>query len=107
MFGFSEMVRYQLVRTLTHTPSFYLYIEMPNSLGQVPHLIEGHVLAKRYFCFMDPTYRDGLSDGSKRTLAFQGGPMTAEEAAIFETDPLFKACSCSFSFFFPLSFLFV
>ena len=30
--------------------------------------------------------------GSKHTLAFQGGPMSAAEAAIFEADLLFDAC---------------
>ena len=56
------------------------------------HITEGHVLAKRYLCYKEDDYYEKLSQGSKTTLAFQGGPMTAEEAAIFERDPLFDAC---------------
>ena len=58
----------------------------------VAHITEGHVLAKRYLCFKEEDYYAKLSKGSQRTLAFQGGPMTADEAAIFERDPLFGAC---------------
>ena len=58
----------------------------------VAHIIEGHVLAKRYLTYKEPDYYDKLSRGSKRTLEFQGGPMNAEEAAIFETDMLFDVC---------------
>eukprot|EP00047_Mylnosiga_fluctuans_P014431 m.38385 g.38385 ORF g.38385 m.38385 type:complete len:243 (+) comp5500_c0_seq3:473-1201(+) len=68
------------------------FLRMRGFREEVAHLIEGHVLAKRYFCYKDPAYRDGLSEGSKRTLQFQGGPMTAEEALIFEKDPLFEDC---------------
>ena len=57
---------------------------------KVPHLSGGHVLAKRHLCYKEDGYLEKLSPGSKRTLSFQGGPMTPEEAAIFETDPLFK-----------------
>lgn len=46
-----------------------------------------HVPAKRYLVATDPTYRDGLSESSIRSLAVQGGPMTAEEAAAFEKLP--------------------
>ncbi|BAN04362.1 putative oxygenase [Ilumatobacter coccineus YM16-304] len=43
-----------------------------------------HVPAKRYLCAVDPTYRDGLSEASKRSLEVQGGPMTDDEVAEFE-----------------------
>ena len=58
----------------------------------VAHITEGHVLAKRYLCFKESNYHAKLSKGSQRTLEFQGGPMNAEEAAIFERDRLFEAC---------------
>ena len=48
------------------------------------HLVEGHVLAKRYLCFKDPEYYSKLSPASKTTLEFQGGFMAAEEAKMFE-----------------------
>jgi len=58
----------------------------------VAHITEGHVLAKRFLCFKEADYHDKLSKGSQRTLEFQGGPMNAEEAAIFERDPMFATC---------------
>ena len=47
------------------------------------------MLAKRYLTFKEPGYYEGLSDGSKRTLGFQGGLMDAKESAVFEQDPLY------------------
>ena len=46
-----------------------------------------HVPAKRYLCATEPGYFGLLSAESVRTLALQGGPMTAEEAAAFEALP--------------------
>ncbi|WP_343306208.1 HDIG domain-containing metalloprotein [Chitinophaga niabensis] len=54
-------------------------------------LVASHVAAKRYLTFADPAYYDTLSEASKQTLGFQGGPMSAEEAAAFKSDPLFDA----------------
>lgn len=55
--------------------------------ASVCDVIEGHVLAKRYLTFKEPDYFDKLSPGSKRTLEFQGGPMSEDEARIFESVP--------------------
>ncbi len=52
-------------------------------------LIASHVNAKRYLTATDSGYYEALSEASKRTLAFQGGKMDAEEARLFEEDPLF------------------
>ena len=46
-----------------------------------------HVRAKRYLCAVDPGYRDGLSEGSVRSLTVQGGPMDADEIRRFEDLP--------------------
>jgi gamma-butyrobetaine dioxygenase len=46
-----------------------------------------HVAAKRYLCAAEPGYSGLLSAESVRTLARQGGPMTAAEAAAFEAGP--------------------
>ncbi|MEZ5142999.1 MAG: hypothetical protein R2726_10845 [Acidimicrobiales bacterium] len=46
-----------------------------------------HVAAKRYRCAVDPGHLVGLSDGSRRSLVVQGGPMTPAEAAAFEASP--------------------
>lgn len=48
--------------------------------------IASHVAAKRYRCSVDPQYAADLSAGSTASLARQGGPMTAAEAAEFERD---------------------
>jgi phosphonate degradation associated HDIG domain protein len=80
--------------------------ERMNSLGNVDHeklgakyllengfsermarLVESHVIAKRYLTYKHPEYYDQLSDASKQTLEFQGGRMSAQEAAGFEQDP--------------------
>ena len=46
-----------------------------------------HVAAKRYLCAVEPGYLGLLSAESARTLARQGGPMTAAEAGAFEGLP--------------------
>jgi gamma-butyrobetaine dioxygenase len=46
-----------------------------------------HVAAKRYLCAVEPAYAAGLSAGSTRSLARQGGPMTPVEAAAFRDRP--------------------
>jgi phosphonate degradation associated HDIG domain protein len=48
-----------------------------------------HAASKRYLCWKESGYYDGLSEASRRSLALQGGPMTAEEAAAFEAGPFF------------------
>lgn len=47
-----------------------------------------HVRAKRYLCFRDPGYCGLLSEASRASLALQGGPLSAPEAAAFEREPL-------------------
>ena len=56
---------------------------------KIARLVESHVEAKRYLTFKDPAYYANLSEASKKTLEYQGGPMTAEEGAAFEQYPLF------------------
>ena len=46
-----------------------------------------HVDAKRYLCGTEPGYFHGLSAGSVRSLALQGGPFDAEAAARFVEQP--------------------
>ncbi|KPQ14121.1 MAG: phosphonate degradation operon associated HDIG domain protein [Algoriphagus marincola HL-49] len=62
------------------------------SLGfpeKIPQLVENHVQAKRYLTFRFPEYLEKLSEASKKTLEFQGGPMDNDEALAFENDHLF------------------
>ena len=44
-----------------------------------------HVAAKRYLCAVEPGYFDELSDASVLTLNLQGGPMTDDEVAEFQS----------------------
>ena len=46
-----------------------------------------HVAAKRYLIAIEAEYYDGLSTKSKETLALQGGPFVAADAATFRTLP--------------------
>lgn len=48
-----------------------------------------HVAAKRFLCATDPAYHAALSRPSQISLALQGGPMTAQEAAEFRQHPHF------------------
>ena len=68
------------------------WLRMRGFHEDVAHVVEGHVLAKRYLCFVEPDYFTKLSDGSKNTLRYQGGPMTAEEKVVFDSDPLQAQC---------------
>ncbi|MGY0035056.1 HD domain-containing protein [Pedobacter sp. NJ-S-72] len=55
---------------------------------KMANLVSSHVAAKKYLIYAEPAYYNELSEASKITLEFQGGKMTAEEAAEFEKDPL-------------------
>lgn len=50
---------------------------------EVSEPVRLHVAAKRYLCSAERGYLEGLSPVSLRTLALQGGPMDAAEAARF------------------------
>jgi phosphonate degradation associated HDIG domain protein len=58
--------------------------------AKISRLVASHVNAKRYLTRRDPDYYNQLSEASKRTLEFQGGMMSVEEAESFESDPLFS-----------------
>lgn len=46
-----------------------------------------HVAAKKYLCAVDQSYIKQLSDASVESLNVQGGPMSAEEIRVFESNP--------------------
>jgi phosphonate degradation associated HDIG domain protein len=50
-----------------------------------------HVQAKRYLVSTDPRYEPGLSPASRHSLQLQGGPMRAEEQALFMARPYASA----------------
>jgi predicted HD phosphohydrolase len=57
---------------------------------KVARLVASHVEAKRYLCAVDSGYYDKLSDASKKSLAYQGGPMRGNELESFGSDQLCK-----------------
>jgi 2-amino-1-hydroxyethylphosphonate dioxygenase (glycine-forming) len=58
--------------------------------NKIAILIENHVNAKRYLCYQNPVYYLGLSEASQKTLEFQGGIMTKDEARKFEQNLYFE-----------------
>ena len=50
-----------------------------------------HVSAKRWLCFKEKAYFDGLSAASKASLKLQGGAFKAREADAFEQHPHWRA----------------
>lgn len=54
---------------------------------QVSEPVRLHVDAKRYLCTIEPRYFDTLSEGSRQSLAFQGGPFSVAEAEAFLDRP--------------------
>jgi len=57
---------------------------------QVTQPILFHVQAKRYLCSAIPSYQTELSEGSKRSLELQGGPMSGDESAGFLQNEYFQ-----------------
>ena len=56
---------------------------------EVSEPVRLHVAAKRYLCAAEPDYFGKLSPDSVRSLALQGGPMSADEAEAFRCHPQF------------------
>jgi len=65
------------------------YLRRAGFSERLAKLVEYHVQAKRYLTFSQPDYYARLSEASRRTLSYQGGVMSAEEARAFEQDPLY------------------
>ena len=55
---------------------------------EVSEPVRLHVAAKRYLCAVEPDYFAKLSADSVRSLALQGGPMSADEATAFRANRL-------------------
>jgi phosphonate degradation associated HDIG domain protein len=66
------------------------YLRRAGFSERLARLVEYHVQAKRYLTFSQPDYYARLSEASRRTLGYQGGVMTDEEARAFEQDPLYQ-----------------
>ncbi|OKS87501.1 phosphonate degradation HD-domain oxygenase [Mucilaginibacter polytrichastri] len=63
------------------------YLRERGFSDRLANLVQGHVIAKRYLTYKHPEYYKKLSPASKATLNFQGGVMSAAEAAQFELNP--------------------
>ena len=59
---------------------------------RICYLVENHVNAKRYLTHVDKDYYNRLSDASKQTLVYQGGPMNDDEAKRFRSHGEFELC---------------
>ncbi|KAJ2598382.1 hypothetical protein GGF39_002671 [Coemansia sp. RSA 1721] len=66
------------------------YLKRLGFSQKICDLVESHVVAKRYLTAVDPDYYAALSDASKQSLKFQGGPFSDEAVQAFESDPLFQ-----------------
>ncbi len=58
---------------------------------EVTEPVRMHVAAKRYLVAAEPGYFETLTPSSVRSLEVQGGPMSAEERAVFEASTGFEA----------------
>ena len=68
---------------LNHERTGATFLQKLGFSKSVTEPIAAHVNAKRYLCCIDQEYFDSLSDASRHSLAFQGGPMSQEEADQF------------------------
>jgi phosphonate degradation associated HDIG domain protein len=67
--------------------SRWLAQRFPASVSEPVRL---HVPAKRYLCATESTYFAKLSPASVVTLQLQGGPMTGDETARFESESFYR-----------------
>ena len=65
------------------------YLRSKGFSPKIARLVQSHVETKRYLTYQYPEYYKKLSDASKKTLEFQGGIMTEDEAVAFEEDDFF------------------
>jgi phosphonate degradation associated HDIG domain protein len=75
----------------THKDDLHQFIALPFLRGLFPDAvlepIRMHVDAKRYLCWIEPTYWDDLSIASKRSLEQQGGVFDEAQANTFISQP--------------------
>lgn len=64
------------------------YLRRAGFSERLARLVEYHVQAKRYLTRVEPGYYERLSEASRRTLEYQGGRMSEQEAADFARNPL-------------------
>ena len=67
-----------------------LFLSILGFTENIINLVSNHVNAKRYLCGKNSDYYNKLTDASKITLKYQGGPMNQEQLISFENNPLFE-----------------
>jgi len=76
---------------ISHKDDLHQFIAIPflrpYFKDEVLNTIKFHVDAKRYLCFIDPSYWETLSLTSKHTLELQGGVFTEDKAKSFIEQP--------------------
>ena len=63
------------------------YLKEKGFSERICALVYNHVNAKRFLVATDPQYKAKLSNASKETLKWQGGPMNEEEVQNFRKHP--------------------
>ncbi len=73
-----------------HEEAAKVWLEERGFSERIQAVVQNHVPAKRYLCFKRPEYYAALSTASKKTMKFQGGVMTTDEAQAFENQTYFE-----------------
>jgi len=76
--------------TIDHETIGAHYILGKGFTAKISKLIQGHVKTKRYLVFKHEEYRNKLSEASLKTLGYQGGTMSPQEAFAFENELWFE-----------------
>ncbi|BDC49835.1 phosphodiesterase [Bryobacterales bacterium F-183] len=78
------------IGVIDHDKSCVDWLQQHGFSPRVVALVSGHVDAKRYLVATNPDYYQRLSDASRQTLALQGGAMSDQEVAEFESNPHYR-----------------
>lgn len=81
-----EMDRYGAVN---HEGIGAAYLREKGFSERICAMVEKHVDAKRFLVATDESYNNKLSEASRQTLIWQGGPMNNNEVSAFRRHPYF------------------
>jgi 2-amino-1-hydroxyethylphosphonate dioxygenase (glycine-forming) len=73
-----------------HEAAGAAFLEAKGFSRRLTWLVQSHVQAKRYLTWKHPHYYAQLSEASRHTLTYQGGPMDDAEGQAFEQHPDFE-----------------
>jgi phosphonate degradation associated HDIG domain protein len=85
----SSLARMGAMGVLRHEDRGASFLLRMGFSDKVAQLVRGHVQAKRYLVWKHDHYARKLSEASKATLEYQGGPMKDAEAEAFERSEMF------------------